>query len=196
MAHTPRALTLHLKRFRWMGRKVYKLDEHVPFPASLDIADFACTAAQAHRPLAAAATATAAAAAAASAAAKAAAASAAEEAAAVGVGAGASAPGVMLQTARKLLRLYGVVEHRGSFEGARPRPYAPTRNLVTVALTLALTPTLTVALGGHYVAFLRLDGGWFRMSDSRVTQVDEAAVLKAQAFLLFYERLDGNVYFG
>mgnify|MGYP001220968037 CR=1 FL=1 len=51
-------------------------------------------------------------------------------------------------------------------------------------------------LGGHYVAFLRLDGGWFRMSDSRVTQVDEAAVLKAQAFLLFYERLDGNMYFG
>ena len=55
---------------------------------------------------------------------------------------------------------------------------------------------LGVDLGAHYVAFLRLDGGWFRMSDSRVTQVDEAAVLKAQAFLLFYERLDGNMYFG
>ena len=67
---------------------------------------------------------------------------------------------------------------------------------MTVALTLALSRTLTVALGGHYVAFLRLDGGWFRMSDSRVTQVDEAAVLKAQAFLLFYERQDGGMYFG
>lgn len=65
-----------------------------------------------------------------------------------------------------LLRLYGVVEHHGSFEG------------------------------GHYVAFLRLDGGWFRMSDSLVTQVDEASVLRAQAFLLFYDRLDGNMYFG
>ena len=190
MAHTPRALTLHLKRFRWLGRKVYKLDEHVPFPATLDLSDFACTAAQTLRPMAVAATAATATAAAA--------ASAAEEAAAAGAGAGASAPGVMLQTPRKLLRLYGVVEHRGSFEGARPRPYAPTRNLMTVALSLALTLTLTltVALGGHYVAFLRLDGGWFRMSDSRVTQVDEAAVLKAQAFLLFYERQDGGMYFG
>ena len=40
------------------------------------------------------------------------------------------------------------------------------------------------------MAFLRLGGGWFRMSDRLVTQVDEATVLKAQAFLLFYERLD------
>tara|TARA_B100000767_G_C19425726_1_gene393830 strand:+ start:275 stop:445 length:171 start_codon:yes stop_codon:yes gene_type:complete len=55
---------------------------------------------------------------------------------------------------------------------------------------------LIFGIGGHYVAFLRLDGGWFCMSDSRVTQVDEAAVLKAQAFLLFYERLDGDMYFG
>ncbi len=46
------------------------------------------------------------------------------------------------------------------------------------------------------MAFLRLDRGWFCMSDSLVTQVDEAAVLKAQAFLLFYERLDGDVYVG
>ena len=87
-----------------------------------------------------------------------------------GAGAGASAPaaaGADAAPARGvLLRLYGVVEHHGSFEG------------------------------GHYVAFLRLDGGWFRMSDSLVTQVDEASVLRAQAFLLFYDRLDGNMYFG
>ena len=38
---------------------------------------------------------------------------------------------------------------------------------------------LVFDIGGHYVAFLRLDGGWFRMSDSWVTLVDEAAVLKA-----------------
>jgi ubiquitin C-terminal hydrolase len=53
---------------------------------------------------------------------------------------------------------------------------------------------LVFDIGGHYVAFLRLDGGWFRMSDSWVTLVDEAAVLKAQAFLLFYERLDGDMH--
>ena len=56
-------------------------------------------------------------------------------------------------------RLYGVVEHQGSFKG------------------------------GHYVAFVRSSGGaWHRMSDSTVTRVDEATALRAQAFLLFYER--------
>ena len=54
-------------------------------------------------------------------------------------------------------RLYGVVEHQGSFSG------------------------------GHYVAFVRLGNEWYRMSDSTVTQVPEADALGAQAFLLFYE---------
>eukprot|EP00966_Prymnesium_polylepis_P126281 2920446-Prymnesium_polylepis.1 len=44
VARTPRALTLHLKRFRTMGRKVHKLDAHVPFPATLDLAPFVCAA--------------------------------------------------------------------------------------------------------------------------------------------------------
>jgi hypothetical protein len=29
-----------LKRFRTMGRRVHKLDAHVPFPASLDLSPF------------------------------------------------------------------------------------------------------------------------------------------------------------
>ena len=58
------------------------------------------------------------------------------------------------------LQLYGVVEHIGTFEG------------------------------GHYVAFVRLGSQWYRMNDSVVKQVEEAEVLRAQAFLLFYERRD------
>ena len=54
----------------------------------------------------------------------------------------------------------GVVEHQGSFEG-----------------------------GGHYIAFVRLGRSWYCMNDSVVTQVDQETVLKAQAFMLFYERL-------
>ena len=56
-------------------------------------------------------------------------------------------------------RLYGVVEHQGSFKG------------------------------GHYVAFVKASpsGVWHRMSDSTVSRVDEETALKAQAFLLFYE---------
>jgi len=44
---------------------------------------------------------------------------------------------------------------------------------------------------GHYVAYARLGEGadeWFRMSDSRVSRIDEAAVLRVQAFLLFYRQ--------
>ena len=32
-------------------------------------------------------------------------------------------------------------------------------------------------------------GRWFHISDSRVNEVTEAVVLKAQAYLLFYERI-------
>ena len=42
---------------------------------------------------------------------------------------------------------------------------------------------------GHYVALVRLGHAWYRMDDSVVTQVGEADVFKANAFLLFYERV-------
>ena len=57
----------------------------------------------------------------------------------------------------QLLKLYCVIEHQGDFDG------------------------------GHYVAFVRLGGEWFRMSDSNVRRVDEQEVFKVQAFMLFYE---------
>ena len=123
VARTPRALTLHLKRFRTVGRRVHKLDAHVPFGATLDLSPFACSTGE---PVT-------------------------HYSEWKGSAGGARA---------SRLRLYGVVEHQGTFEG------------------------------GHYVAFVRLGGSWYQMNDSVVTRVEEADVFKAQAFLLFYERMD------
>ena len=39
------------------------------------------------------------------------------------------------------------------------------------------------------MAFVRFGAAWYRMNDSIVTQVDQETVLKAQAFMLFYERV-------
>ena len=44
VARTPQALTLHLKRFRFIGRRVTKLDAHVPFESTLDLSPFSCNA--------------------------------------------------------------------------------------------------------------------------------------------------------
>ena len=41
VSRKPNALTLHLKRFRSSGKAVHKLDAHVPFPTTLDLAPFA-----------------------------------------------------------------------------------------------------------------------------------------------------------
>jgi ubiquitin carboxyl-terminal hydrolase 22/27/51 len=40
--------------------------------------------------------------------------------------------------------------------------------------------------GGHYVAYARHGGAWFRCDDSWVTAVPAAEVAAAQAYLLFY----------
>ena len=39
------------------------------------------------------------------------------------------------------------------------------------------------------VAFVKLGDAWFRMNDSVVICVDEAQVLHAEAFMLFYRKL-------
>jgi ubiquitin C-terminal hydrolase len=42
---------------------------------------------------------------------------------------------------------------------------------------------------GHYVAYVSVGTDWYRCSDTCVTRLDLAAVLDAEAYLLFYERL-------
>jgi ubiquitin C-terminal hydrolase len=42
--------------------------------------------------------------------------------------------------------------------------------------------------GGHYVCFRQFDSRWYRMDDGRVSEVDSARVLGAEAYMLCYER--------
>ena len=133
VASVPRALTLHLKRFRSTGRRVHKIDEHVPFPATLDLSALMSPAGKPATHFTAMDS---------------------GGGKSGGTGGGAAA----VEAAGASMRLYGVIEHEGSFQG------------------------------GHYVAYVRLAERWFRMNDSSVMEVDEAEALSKQAFMLFYER--------
>lgn len=44
--------------------------------------------------------------------------------------------------------------------------------------------------GGHYVAFVRLGGAWFKCDDAWVVRVHESAVRSCQAYLLYYASHD------
>lgn len=46
--------------------------------------------------------------------------------------------------------------------------------------------------GGHYVAFLRTESGWFLASDTTVKRVTQQEALKAQPYLLFYQRVQSS----
>lgn len=53
-----------------------------------------------------------------------------------------------------LYRLFGVVTHRGSMRG------------------------------GHYVSYVRCEGGWYKCDDAYVTRVDASVVARAQAYMV------------
>jgi hypothetical protein len=61
---------------------------------------------------------------------------------------------------------------------ARPPPYDLVGILVHQGQTCA---------SGHYLAFVKKNGEWYRCNDSIVTKVDEALVLNQQAYILMYE---------
>jgi hypothetical protein len=61
---------------------------------------------------------------------------------------------------------------------ARPPPYDLVGILVHQGQTCA---------SGHYLAFVKKHGEWYRCNDSSVTKVDEATVLNQQAYILIYE---------
>ena len=95
VARTPRALTLHLKRFRWVGSKVHKVDAFVRFPLQLDLSPYAC----ADTPVA-------------------------HFTDLENHSSAPSAEAAAQQVPEVPMELYGVVQHEGSFEGGHcaPRP--------------------------------------------------------------------------
>ena len=72
-------------------------------------------------------------------------------------------PVFQLQSEDLQYTLYGIVEHSGSLHG------------------------------GHYVAYVKartVDNKckWYHVSDSRVSEIQEEAVLRKQAYIIFYHR--------
>ncbi|PIN12517.1 Ubiquitin carboxyl-terminal hydrolase [Handroanthus impetiginosus] len=62
----------------------------------------------------------------------------------------------------------------------------PTYHLYAVVVHLG---QMNAAYSGHYVSYVKdFRGDWYRIDDSRVSHVDLATVLSAEAYILFYAR--------
>ena len=48
----------------------------------------------------------------------------------------------------------------------------------------------TDATPGHYVTYICTCAGWALFDDSKVREVSETEVLKQQAYILFYQKMD------
>jgi ubiquitin C-terminal hydrolase len=46
------------------------------------------------------------------------------------------------------------------------------------------------ANSGHYTAFVKSDNEWWSLNDERAAKVETETVLKAKAYLLFYQQSD------
>jgi hypothetical protein len=69
-------------------------------------------------------------------------------------------------------------EYMSNLNKARPPPYELVGILVHQGQTCA---------SGHYLAYVKKDGEWFRCNDSIITKVDEETVLNQQAYIMMYE---------
>jgi uncharacterized UBP type Zn finger protein len=69
-------------------------------------------------------------------------------------------------------------EYMSNLNKARPPPYELVGILVHHGQTCA---------SGHYLAYVKKDGEWFRCNDSIITKVDEETVLNQQAYIMMYE---------
>jgi hypothetical protein len=69
-------------------------------------------------------------------------------------------------------------DYMSNLNKARPPPYDLVGILVHQGQTCA---------SGHYLAFVKKNGDWFKCNDSEVTRVDEQTVMMQQAYILMYE---------
>jgi Ubiquitin carboxyl-terminal hydrolase len=69
-------------------------------------------------------------------------------------------------------------DYMSSLNKAKPPPYDLVGILVHQGQTCA---------SGHYIAFVKKNGEWYRCNDSVVTKVDQATVFEQQAYILMYE---------
>lgn len=157
----PAVLTLHLKRFEQVGFSSRKVNRHVDFPFVLDLAPFCSSLCQGVRP----------------------------------------------GQKKILYALYGVVEHSGRLNAGHYTAYVKVRPNIGIITDFLNTgpPTLkdctkrylevqnsTASLEEQeesIVERLVPPGKWYHISDSRVSETTESTVQRAQAYLLFYERI-------
>jgi ubiquitin carboxyl-terminal hydrolase 16/45 len=171
----PAVLTLHLKRFQQTLSGCKKVNKHVTFPLELDLAAFCSSTSIAM-------------------------------------------PNVSLDQRKVLYSLYGVVEHSGRLQGGHYTAFVKVRaanNIVKDPSKLFSPPTSKASdvpnffeeIEGKFKNNERIVGEvdneeepnnnltlnqsrrWYHVSDSSVSEVSEEKVLKAQAYLLFYERI-------
>ncbi|KAG1661416.1 Ubiquitin carboxyl-terminal hydrolase 16 [Nymphon striatum] len=161
----PAVLTLHLKRFQQVGFNLKKINTHVTFPLLLDLAPF-CSSICLGLPT--------------------------------------------LKNGQKNLMysLYGIVEHSGRLTGGHYTAHVKVReNVKDFKNFLNVTPPgqyeidclikemATKSPANENVApqneedISSSNGKWFYVSDSIVREVSVDSVLKAQAYILFYERV-------
>eukprot|EP00090_Calanus_glacialis_P045435 TRINITY_DN8428_c0_g1_i1.p1 TRINITY_DN8428_c0_g1~~TRINITY_DN8428_c0_g1_i1.p1 ORF type:complete len:1052 (-),score=368.79 TRINITY_DN8428_c0_g1_i1:130-3285(-) len=171
----PAVLTLHLKRFQQTLSGCKKVNKHVAFPLELDLAAFCSSTSIAM-------------------------------------------PNVSLGQRKVLYSLYGVVEHSGRLQGGHYTAFVKVRaaNSSLKDPTIFFSPAVSKA--SDVPQFLEEIEGkfrnneiivgkedveeetnnnltlsqprrWYHVSDSSVSEVSEEKVLKAQAYLLFYERI-------
>merc|ERR1711892_436125 len=171
----PAILTLHLKRFQQTLSGCKKVNKHVAFPLELDLAAFCSSTSIAM-------------------------------------------PNVSLSQRRVLYSLYGVVEHSGRLQGGHYTAFVKVRaaNSIVKDPTKFFSPSLSKAsdvpkfleeieskfsnnerIVGEEVLEDKTNNNltvtqprrWYHVSDSSVSEASEEKVLKAQAYLLFYERI-------
>ncbi|XP_057877737.1 ubiquitin carboxyl-terminal hydrolase 45 isoform X4 [Melospiza melodia melodia] len=92
----------------------------------------------------------------------------------------------VMDGARVLYSLYGIVEHSGSMRGGHYAAYVKVR---TSSKKLLEHISATKSVLGLKEAMGASGGQWVYVSDAHVQMVPESRVLNAQAYLLFYERL-------
>ncbi|XP_043278379.1 ubiquitin carboxyl-terminal hydrolase 16 isoform X2 [Venturia canescens] len=107
---------------------------------------------------------------------------------------------------RKVYSLYGIVEHSGTLHGGHYVAYVKTRAPLTPddprwAFLPSKDSTESAENSNVEASESETEetkansevqpppGHWYHISDSRVVEVDEATVLRTQAYMLFYERI-------
>ena len=98
-------------------------------------------------------------------------------------------PSLQSQYGRIQYSLYGLVEHAGGMHGGHYVAYINAKRPESGHPSQQKDSTGTSCGVSDHPAPPQRTGDWYYMSDTHVRPASEGEVLKAQAYLLFYERI-------